>query len=276
MLAPLLDRFEQVATGNFDARLPLQDGDDAFAQVAFGFNQMSERLQRGLKERERMLEQLKNARDQLEHSVKDRTLELNNLNDLLRQEHEQRAQLEASLAEAAATDSLTKLLNRRSMLELLETVHLQLKKQGKSCCIAILDVDHFKQVNDRFGHAIGDEVLVSVGKVIREHLSAQEAAARWGGEEFIIAWPDRALKVAEQHADRLRELLEDRQFAEGKLSITASFGLTEWMANESLEPALQRADQALYRAKAEGRNRVRTQVLSQSPSAENITSLSKC
>jgi diguanylate cyclase (GGDEF)-like protein len=257
MLTPLLDRFDQLAQGNFEARLPTGNSNDVFSRLAMGFNEMGEKLQRSLKERERTTEQLKFARDQLESSVRDRTLELNNLNDMLRVEHEQRAQLEASLAEAAATDGLTKLLNRRAMLEILKEVQAELKKQGKSCCIAILDIDHFKQVNDRFGHDVGDQVLVGVGKVIRDHLGHREAAARWGGEEFIIAWPNQVLKVAEQRADRLRGLLEDCAFANGKLTVTASFGLAEWHPDENLQDALHRADQALYRAKAEGRNRVK-------------------
>jgi diguanylate cyclase (GGDEF)-like protein len=254
----MVERLQQVAAGRFDARIKNND-DDAFGRLGNAFNEMSERLQRTLGERERTLTQLRDARTQLEGSIRDRTKELVELNVLLRGEHEQRAQMEASLAEAAATDPLTRLLNRRAMLGLMQHVGAAMRKNGKKCCFAILDIDHFKQVNDRFGHAVGDQVLSTVSDVIRTHLRADEAAARWGGEEFLLAWPDQNLAVAEQRADRLRELIGDCSFENGSLRITASFGVAEWGAAEDLEMALKRSDKALYCAKAEGRNRVRVQ-----------------
>jgi diguanylate cyclase (GGDEF)-like protein len=251
----LVGRFEQVAAGQFDARMS-DIGDDAMGRIAHSFNHMSERLQKNVSERERMLEQLKFTRDRLEVNMRDRTQELAELNELFRKEHEQRARLEANLAEAAGTDPLTRLLNRRSMLELLREVAKELKRRGRSGCLAIVDIDHFKQVNDRFGHDVGDDVLASVSALIRTHLGADEAAARWGGEEFLIAWPDQVTSVAEQRANRLREVLADRSFAGGKLHISASFGVTDWQHDEPVETALKRADRALYEAKSAGRNRV--------------------
>lgn len=254
-LEHLVQRLQQVAAGRFEARMHAVS-DDPFGRLATAFNDMSERLQRILGERERNLEQLRQARDRLEIAMKERTKELSDLNDLLRQEHEQRAQLEASLAEAAATDAQTKLLNRRSMLALFQQVQQSMRKSGKTCCIALLDIDHFKQVNDRFGHDVGDDVLVGLSEIIRRHMRADEAAARWGGEEFILAWPDQPLVVAQQRADRLRELIHEQSYASGKLRVTASLGVALWIAEEPLETALKRADCALYRAKSEGRNRV--------------------
>ncbi len=254
----LVGRLQQVAAGNFDARIQTI-AEDPTGRLALAFNDMSERLQRTLREREGTLNQLREARTQLEGSIRDRTKELVELNILLRDEHEQRAQMEANLAEAAATDPLTKLLNRRALLGLMQHIGDSMRKNGKKCCIATLDIDHFKQVNDRFGHDVGDQVLSAVSAVIRKHLRADEAAARWGGEEFLLAWPDQTLSVAEQRADRLRELIGDCNFADGNLRITASFGIAEWAPTESLDAALKRSDKALYCAKAEGRNRVRVQ-----------------
>lgn len=254
-LEDLVQRLQQVAAGRFEARMHAVS-DDHFGRLALAFNDMSERLQRTLGERERSLEQLRQARDRLEIAMRERTKELSDLNDMLRQEHEQRAQLEASLAEAAATDAQTKLLNRRSMLALFQQVERVMRKSSKNCCIALLDIDHFKQVNDRFGHDVGDEVLIGLSEIIRRHMRADEAAARWGGEEFILAWPDQPLNVAQQRANRLRELINEQSFAGGKLRITASIGIALWVADETLEVALKRADTALYRAKSEGRNRV--------------------
>jgi diguanylate cyclase (GGDEF)-like protein len=253
-----VERIQEITSGRFDARIQ-EVSDDHFGRLAQAFNDMSERLQRTLGERERTLEQLRVARDRLEGSMRDRTKELIDLNELLRKEHEQRAQMEASLAEAAATDSQTKLLNRRSMLELLRQIGEVMRKTGKNCSFAILDVDHFKQVNDRFGHDVGDQVLIGISQVIRSHMRADEAAARWGGEEFLLAWPDQNIGVAEQRADRLRELISDCHFANGGLRVTASIGVAQWLASEDMDAALRRADKALYSAKAEGRNKVRVQ-----------------
>lgn len=258
VLDALVERLQQVAAGNFDARIQTI-AEDPTGRLASAFNDMSERLQQTLREREGTLTQLREARTQLEGSIRDRTKELVDLNVLLRDEHEQRAQMEANLAEAAATDPLTKLLNRRALLGLMQHIGDTMCKNGKKCCIATLDIDHFKQVNDRFGHDVGDQVLSAVSAVIRKHLRADEAAARWGGEEFLLAWPDQSLAVAEQRADRLRELIGDCNFANGRLRITASFGIAEWAPSEPLEAALKRSDKALYCAKAEGRNRVRVQ-----------------
>ena len=257
-LDTLVERLRQVASGNFDARIQTI-AEDPTGRLASAFNDMSERLQQTLREREGTLVQLREARTKLEGSIRDRNKELVELNVLLRDEHEQRAQMEASLAEAAATDPLTKLLNRRALLGLMQHIGDNMQKNGKKCCIATLDIDHFKQVNDRFGHDVGDQVLSAVSAVIRKHLRADEAAARWGGEEFLLAWPDQTLAVAEQRADRLRELIGDCNFANGSLRITASFGVAEWAPSEPLEAALKRSDKALYCAKAEGRNRVRTE-----------------
>ena len=258
-LDTLVERLQQVAAGNFDARIQTI-AEDPTGRLALAFNDMSERLQRSIREREGTLTQLREARTQLEESIRDRTKELVDLNVLLRDEHEQRAQMEANLAEAAATDPLTKLLNRRALLGLMQHIGDSMRKNGKKCCIATLDIDHFKQVNDRFGHDVGDQVLSAVSAVIRKHLRADEAAARWGGEEFLLAWPDQTLAVAQQRADRLRELISDCSFANASLRVTASFGVAEWAPSESLEAALKRSDQALYCAKAEGRNRVCVQI----------------
>lgn len=258
LLKDFSDRFAQMGAGNFSVRLP-RFADAKLNAIGMAFNTMGEKLSQGITEREKMLEQLKRARDQLEQNVKDRSRELEKLNEILRQEHEQRAILEATLAEAAATDSLTKLLNRRSMQELIQDVSKKLVRQGASSCFATLDIDHFKQINDRFGHAVGDEVLAKISQLLRKNSRNDEAAARWGGEEFLLFWPEQSLLVAERRAEHMRELIAEQSFAGGQLKVTVSIGLAEWDAKEKLEEALKRSDKALYQAKSEGRNRVKTQ-----------------
>lgn len=248
-------RFKQVAGGGFDARVPLM-GDDEFGRLAVAFNDMAIKLQASLGERDRSLEQLQQARDRLERNVRDRTQELERLNVLLREEHEQRARFEAGLAEAAATDPLTKLLNRRAMLELLEHVATRMRNNARTCCFVICDIDHFKLINDQHGHAVGDAVLAAVAAQIRQELRSDEAAARWGGEEFLLLWPDQGLGAVEQRANRVREMLNSKPLAAGVAKVSACFGIAELKPGETVDQCLIRADKAMYKAKAAGRNRV--------------------
>ena len=255
VVGSFVERFRQVAGGRFDARVPLM-GDDEFGRLAVAFNDMALKLQTSLGERDRTLEQLQQARDRLERNVRDRTQELERLNVLLREEHEQRARFEAGLAEAAATDPLTKLLNRRAMLELLEHVATRMRNNARTCCFVICDIDHFKLINDQHGHAVGDTVLAAVAGQIRQELRSDEAAARWGGEEFLLLWPDQGLSAVEQRANRVRELLNSKPLAAGVAKVSACFGIAELKPGESVDQCLIRADKAMYRAKAAGRNRV--------------------
>lgn len=255
VVGSFVERFRQVAGGRFDARVPLM-GDDEFGRLAVAFNDMAQKLQTSLGERDRMLEQLQQARDRLERNVRDRTQELERLNVLLREEHEQRARFEAGLAEAAATDPLTKLLNRRAMLELLEHVAARMRNNARTCCFVICDIDHFKLINDQHGHAVGDAVLAAVAGQIRQELRSDEAAARWGGEEFLLLWPDQGVSAVEQRANRVRELLNSKPLAAGVAKVSACFGIAELKPGESIDQCLIRADKAMYRAKAAGRNRV--------------------
>jgi diguanylate cyclase (GGDEF)-like protein len=256
LLNNFAERFSQIAGGNFSGRIQ-KFNDPQLNLIAQSFNAMTEKLSVSMGERDRAVEQMRKARDQLEQNVKDRSRELDQLNNVLRDEHEQRARLEATLAEAAATDSLTKLLNRRAMQELISEVAKVLRVQAKGCCFATLDIDHFKQINDRFGHDVGDEVLAKVSEMLRKQARSDEAVARWGGEEFLLFWPDQTTAIAERRAERIRELINEQQFAKGELKVTASIGISHWDCNEKLEDALKRSDKALYQAKSEGRNRVR-------------------
>lgn len=116
-----------------------------------------------------------------------------------------------------------------------------------------LDLDHFKQVNDMHGHAVGDGVLEAVAEVMRSHLRAEDVVARLGGEEFVALLPGIASSHAHEIAERIRHAVQALQ---GPASVTVSAGVYEAMAGESLEHAMQRADQAMLQAKREGRNRV--------------------
>jgi diguanylate cyclase (GGDEF)-like protein len=255
----LLQRLSQacrnIAEGRFGDRINVASGDE-FEELASAFNRMAEHLQRSRGELEESLKQTRAAQQRLEQNIRERSQELDKLNNLLRKEIEQRCQLEASLAEAAATDTLTRLLNRRAMLELVDHILKRLIPQSRVCAFLLLDIDHFKKVNDTYGHETGDEVLKAVSRAIKAELNADEAAARWGGEEFLLMWPDCQATQAEHRANRLRELISSQRWLKDGRPVTISGGVVVMSKGMSFDEALSRADIALYKAKDQGRNRI--------------------
>jgi diguanylate cyclase len=168
------------------------------------------------------------------------------------------AAVERTMTEMALTDPLTGLFNRRQMSQRLQEEVARFKRHGTDFSVIIADVDHFKDVNDRFGHDVGDRVLARVALLFGEGLRGGDAVARWGGEEFLVLLPGAHLSAAEEVAQRLRLAAESRL---GKLEglerpLTITFGVAMFSATSSLEACLKQADDALYRGKAAGRNRV--------------------
>jgi diguanylate cyclase (GGDEF)-like protein len=156
-------------------------------------------------------------------------------------------------------DPLTGVHNRRSMMAELERERQRSLRSGKALCIAICDIDHFKAVNDRHGHLVGDSVLLAIAGRLIANLRPYDSIYRFGGEEFLIALPEAAPDQAARIAERLREAVSARDVAvdaDITLSVTASFGLCMIDPEASVETTIQRADQALYRAKRDGRDRV--------------------
>jgi diguanylate cyclase (GGDEF)-like protein len=164
-----------------------------------------------------------------------------------------------SLEHLAHTDPLTGVPNRRALYReiegLLEGTRRGAEGLGMGGCLILLDVDHFKRVNDTFGHNVGDEVLVRLAALIRTDLRDGDTVGRWGGEEFLITLPGLPLELGEQVAERLRGHLE-RQMPSHGPGVTASFGVTSCTPADDLQSCTARADRALYVAKTEGRNRV--------------------
>jgi diguanylate cyclase (GGDEF)-like protein len=248
-------RFREIAEGRLDQRLDL-GGNDEFADLAVALDEMAARLENSRQEREGALDDAKAARDRLEQMVRDRSAELEKLNVMLRQEIEQRCQLEAALAEAAATDTMTRLLNRRGMVEALEHAAEQARRQRTAFIVAVLDIDHFKRVNDQHGHWVGDQVLIALGRRLKSSLRPTDAAGRWGGEEFVLLWPGLSITEGEQRANQLRESIATAPIYPEGPSISISIGIAEFTGLDTLDRCISRADKALYRAKTEGRNRV--------------------
>lgn len=163
-----------------------------------------------------------------------------------------------ALHEQATRDGLTRLWNRRYIFDLLCQESRRAERERLSLCVLMLDVDHFKDVNDTAGHLAGDRVLEDVGKLLAEHTRPYDYAGRYGGEEFLIVLCNCTLEAGLRRAETIREAIASTSivFNELPIAITGSFGVAVNSAGKSIEAVLQEADQALYRAKQTGRNRV--------------------
>jgi two-component system cell cycle response regulator len=164
--------------------------------------------------------------------------------------------LSEQLSKMAYTDSLTHIYNRLHFAHFLDAEIDKVKRYGGTFSIIFFDLDHFKMVNDNFGHLVGDAVLEKVTNIVSTANRSADIFARYGGEEFIILTPETNLRGALTHAERLRQDIEKANFKTAG-HITSSFGVTEFIAeSDTLENLLDRVDKALYLAKDNGRNRV--------------------
>jgi two-component system cell cycle response regulator len=164
----------------------------------------------------------------------------------------------------ATTDALTGLLNRRAFLESTGREVARARRYNDQLSVILLDVDHFKNINDRRGHAAGDVVLTALGRLLSAAVRTCDIVARWGGEEFVLVLPSTGLEGAEQVAERVREQLAASLMLDPRgdaVPVTASFGVAQLATGESLEQLIDRADRAMYTAKSGGRNRVALDVM---------------
>lgn len=173
---------------------------------------------------------------------------------------DERQRLVEQLRDQSNTDFLTGLPNRRGFFTLAERHIPNQQRHGYPVAVALFDIDHFKQVNDGYGHVVGDAVLVEVARLCGEQSRRGDVAARYGGEEFVVLMPHTDVASAIQHAERLRSAIEALCIPlddGGELRITASFGVAACRPDDdSLDAAIAAADECLYRAKRQGRNRV--------------------
>jgi two-component system cell cycle response regulator len=169
----------------------------------------------------------------------------------------------ARLEQLAQTDPLTQLLNRRALTERITAEMERALRYDSTMALLMIDLDHFKRVNDTYGHLVGDDVLRDVGQLLSDTIRTSDIVARYGGEEFLVLLPETDDAGAESFAERIRFAVEQHLFASVSLPeplhLTASVGVAVYPAAriESVEDLFARADAALYRAKADGRNRVR-------------------
>jgi len=160
----------------------------------------------------------------------------------------------------ALTDALTGLHNRRYLDAHLEGLVKRAEENQKALSVLVFDIDHFKKINDTYGHRVGDEVLVELANRVRRNVRGFDLTARYGGEEFIVVMPDTVMEVAFAVAERLRSKIAGVEFAppsmDKGITVTVSIGAAMAREGESPESLVERADKALYAAKDAGRNRV--------------------
>lgn len=177
---------------------------------------------------------------------------------------EEISSLQARLWQQAVRDALTGLYNRHYLHDMLNREFVRAARSGAPICVMLLDVDHFKQINDAHGHRMGDMVLREVAHLLQSHARESDVVCRWGGEEFLVLLPGMDQAAAMARAESLRAALETLRFdgITAELQVTASFGCAAYPQDATLPEALIHcADQALYAAKAGGRNRVTSYAL---------------
>jgi diguanylate cyclase (GGDEF)-like protein len=171
----------------------------------------------------------------------------------IRQQHE--------LEYIANVDGLTGLFNRRWMNVFFKRQIARALNDNKPMALLLADLDHFKQINDNYGHLVGDDILSAVASVLTQQIRPSDLLARFGGEEFALILPDTSVEEAKQIAERIRATIETVQFKmdneeHHEINMTISVGITSLMLGDEMNNLLTRADQALYQAKENGRNRV--------------------
>ncbi|MDT8894151.1 biofilm regulation diguanylate cyclase SiaD [Halomonas sp. I1] len=236
---PLHDALERL----FHHHLEQQDRLERLISIADGFQQSAHA-------------DLNSTRDQLERQLK-RQRKLSRIADryqsLLRERN-------LALKAASAVDPLTGLANRRRLHEQLEQLTATSSRHHRPFTLAMVDIDHFKRVNDYHGHGVGDRALEILASTLQDSLRASDHCGRWGGEEFLLLLPETPLPQATSLMERLGERLRGLKIpveANIKITLTASIGVAEHRPEDDIQATIQRADQALLAAKREGRDRWR-------------------
>lgn len=228
-----------------DRRPRAPEAADEFDNLVKGVNQMQATLVSDIERREKAESDVRQLNDVLEKRVAERTHELLEKNQ--------------QLLQLAVTDSLTGLYNRLKLDQVLTDELKRSRRYGSAFAIILLDVDHFKTVNDSFGHAVGDQVLVEIGRLLTQGTRSVDVVGRWGGEEFLVICCDTEFKGAVALAEKLRQAIAEHAFAVVGQK-TASFGVSAIRSGDTIPVVMARTDSALYRSKSRGRNRVETSV----------------
>ncbi|WP_367394062.1 diguanylate cyclase [Pseudomonas sp. X4] len=203
---------------------------------------------RNIDANKRLVAQLEQRNQSLESQVAERTRELSWVNQQLQRQLDENREL-------AERDALTRIANRYRLEKALQLECERAKRFRQPLSLIAMDLDDFKPINDRYGHARGDAALVRVVDVLRTCLRQQDLLARWGGDEFVIVLPQASLGEALEVAARLRQAMVQVEPV-GDCQLTMSYGVVQWQEGEDQHALLARADTALYRAKGNGKNAI--------------------
>jgi diguanylate cyclase (GGDEF)-like protein len=171
----------------------------------------------------------------------------------------ERKEMEVALEKAATTDYLTGLLNRRAFIEKADIERRRADRNNHPICMVMIDIDHFKKINDTYGHDVGDDALKELVGLVGHGLRVSDAFGRLGGEEFALMLPETSLEGALILAERIRRRIEDNEMvlADGEIiKMTVSCGLGEWRQGMEYDAIIKLIDERLYEAKRTGRNRI--------------------
>ncbi|HOO91176.1 MAG TPA: diguanylate cyclase [Syntrophales bacterium] len=253
----LIARCRFIAEGRLDDHVAFRTNDE-LDNLIVAFNSMSTQLESSEKKKIDAYEALRKARDELEVRVQQRTQDLEETNGKLSKEIAERIHAEKALEEAAMTDPLTGILNRRAMMGYLGREIARNQRDNTNFVILLADMDHFKDINDTYGHDVGDRVLIETATRFKNIIRGQDTVARWGGEEFLILLPDTGLEGGLMAAEKVRGHIADEPYVTyGKnIHITLSIGVAAFRPDQPLDDCIKAADTALYKAKHCGRNRV--------------------
>jgi len=161
-----------------------------------------------------------------------------------------------SLEQISSIDGLTKIFNRSKFHERINHEIKISERYNIELGLIFFDIDHFKKINDKYGHQIGDDVLVQIASIISSYIRDVDTFARWGGEEFVILLPGSSAQSTYKLAEKCRLLMLSTEFTDKKINVTSSFGVSNYISGETVNKLFLRVDKALYQAKANGRNQV--------------------
>ncbi|HNT56810.1 MAG TPA: diguanylate cyclase [Syntrophales bacterium] len=253
----LISRCRTIADGRLEEKLAFETNDE-INDLIDAFNSMADQLSSSERKKQEAFVALQKSRDELEIRVEQRTRDLKEINERMGIEMAERIRAQKALEEAAMTDPLTGLLNRRAMMAHLQHQVARNRRNRVPFTILLADLDHFKAVNDTNGHDAGDIVLVETAKRFSSLLRGQDIVARWGGEEFFILLPETPAEGGLVVAEKIRKGIAGEPFYWGGKTIflTTSVGVAAYDGEDALHEYIRKADAFLYKAKHLGRNRV--------------------
>lgn len=181
---------------------------------------------------------------------------ISNIRSALRQKNKDLEKALATIEQLVSHDELTGAYSRRNFLDALRREQARAERENQAFCLALFDLDWFKSINDRYGHLAGDDVLRSFAECVQQEVRQVDYFARYGGEEFALLLTDADIDAATDILERIRARVEAQTFPHVERNVTASIGVARYRPGETLNQLIGRADQALYAAKAGGRNRV--------------------